>query len=112
MRLRTLTIRLLGIFAALLVLAGPAWASATSGTIKGTVVDDGGLSIPGVLLTLSSPTLIGGAQQRTADDDGTFIFVELPPGSYELIAQKQGFSTVKKTGIEVGLAARRRWRSR
>jgi outer membrane receptor protein involved in Fe transport len=103
LQLRTLSFRLLGLFAALLALAGPAFASATSGTIKGQVIDDGGLSIPGVLVTLSSPALIGGAQQRTTDEEGRFIFVELPPGAYEAKAQKAGFGAVTKTGIEVGL---------
>ncbi len=101
--MRTLTLRLLGLFAALLVLSGPAFASATSGTIKGQVIDDGGLSIPGVLVTLSSPELIGGAQQQTADEEGRFIFVELAPGTYELVAQKQGFGQVRKTNIVVAL---------
>lgn len=103
LQLRTLTLRLMGLFAALLVLAGPAFASATSGTIKGQVIDDGGLAIPGALVTLSSPAMIGGAQQRTADDEGRFLFVELPPGTYEMKVQKQGFGSVTKTGIEVAL---------
>lgn len=101
-RLRTWTISLVGLFAALMVLAGPALAaSATSGTVKGQVVDDGGLSIPGALLTLSSPNLIGGAVQTTSDGDGAFIFAELPPGTYKLLAQKQGFGQVTKTAIPV-----------
>ncbi|MDP2308139.1 MAG: TonB-dependent receptor [Pseudomonadota bacterium] len=100
---RTLTPRLMGLFGALLALSGLAYASATSGTIKGQVIDDGNLSIPGVLITLSSPALIGGAQQLTADEEGRFIFVELAPGTYEAVAQKQGFGQVRKTNIEVAL---------
>lgn len=103
MQMRTLTLRLMGLFMALMALSGTAFASATSGTIKGSVIDDGGLSVPGVLITLSSPGLIGGAQQRTSDEEGTFIFVELPPGTYEILAQKQAFGQVRKTGIEVSL---------
>jgi hypothetical protein len=83
--------------------AGQAWASATSGTVKGTVIDDGGLAIPGALVTLKSPTLIGGAQQRTTDDDGAFSFVELSPGAYEITAQKQGFGAQRKTGLQVAI---------
>ena len=96
-----MTLRLLAIFGALLVMSGPALASSVAGTIKGVVVDDGGIAIPGTLITVSSPGLIGGAQQRTADDNGEFLYAELAPGRYELQAQKQGFGPVKKTGIEV-----------
>ncbi len=74
---------------------------ALAGNLQGEVLDDGGLSIPGVLLTLSGATLIGGSQQRTSDDAGRFQFVELPAGTYELKAEKQGFSPVRKTGLEV-----------
>lgn len=102
-RLRTLTICLLSLFAALFVLSGPALASATAGQIKGQVIDDGGLAIPGALLTLSSPALIGGAQQATSDDNGGFIFAELAPGSYKLMAQKVGFGPVTKTDVPVQL---------
>ncbi|MFZ5478447.1 MAG: TonB-dependent receptor [Myxococcota bacterium] len=102
-RLFTLSYRLLGLMLALLALAGEAYASATAGTIKGVAVDDGGLAIPGVLVTLTSPSLIGGSQQRTTDAEGNFLFVELPPGGYELLAQKQGFSVVRKTGLEVSI---------
>ena len=77
--------------------------SSTSGRIQGSVVDDGGLALPGALLTLASPSLIGGAMQRTTDDQGDFAFDQLPPGSYELVAQVQGFGTVKKHGVEVQL---------
>ncbi len=101
--LRKVTFCTLGLFMAALMLAGDAFASATSGMIKGQVIDEGGLSIPGVLVTLSSPQLIGGAQQRTGDEEGRFIFVELAPGTYEVKAQKQGFGVVTKTNIEVAL---------
>jgi hypothetical protein len=104
MRLRTLTICLLGLLVAFLALPGTAYASATAGQIKGQVLDDSGLAIPDALVTLSSPSLIGGSQQRTSDADGEFTFVELPPGSdYKLLAQKQGFGAVTKEGVIVSL---------
>lgn len=103
-RLATLTLCLIGMFVALLALPGTAYASATAGTIKGQVVDDSGLSLPGALCTLRSASLIGGAQQRSTDDEGSFTFVELPPGSdYELSVQMNGFGPVKRTGIQVAL---------
>ncbi len=103
-RLRTLTICLVGILVAFLALPGTAFASATSGQIKGQVVDDSGLAIPDALLTLSSPSLIGGSQQRTSDSDGVFAFAELPPGQdYRLLSQKPGFGAVTKENIQVAL---------
>lgn len=103
-RLRTLTICLVGILVAFLALPGTAHASATAGQIKGQVVDDSGLAIPDALITLSSPSLIGGQQQRTSDADGAFSFVELPPGQdYKVLTQKQGFGAVTKENVQVAL---------
>ena len=73
----------------------------TTGTIKGTVFDDGGLEIPGVSLIVSSPSLIGGAQQQTTGLDGRFIFPMLPPGMYNLLVEKPGFATVEHTNLQV-----------
>lgn len=100
-RLRTLTLYLVSLFAALCALAGPAFASANAGQIKVTVIDDGGLSIPGVALTLTSPALIGGGQQTITDDDGTGVFAELPPGAYRLEAVKLNFGKVTQKDIQV-----------
>ena len=77
-------------------------ASVTTGTIKGTTVDTGGLPIPGVLLTLESPAMMGTAQRET-DAEGRFLFPELPPGVYSLRAEHAGFNKVQKTGIQVSI---------
>jgi hypothetical protein len=79
-----------------------AHASVTTGTIKGTTVDTGGLPIPGVLLTLESPAMMGTTQRET-DADGRFLFPELSPGIYTLRAEHAGFTKVQKTGIQVSI---------
>ncbi len=101
-RLRALLIGLTAAFFAIIATAGTAWASA-AGTIKGVVLDDSELSLPGVLLTLSSDKLIGGKQQYTSDSDGNFVFTELPPGLYKIEAQKPGFGPVTKSGVQVAV---------
>ena len=73
----------------------------TSGTIKGVTLDDGGLAIPGVLVTVSSPALIGGAQQQSSDGQGRFMFIKLPPGIYSVRSEMAGFGTVEYQAIQV-----------
>jgi len=77
-----------------------AFASTTKGTIKGTALDDGGLPIPGVMVTINSENLMGDRQMST-DSEGRFIFIELPPGLYELVAMRDGFATIKKPNLQV-----------
>jgi hypothetical protein len=86
-----------------LMLPSAAVAGITTGAIKGTTVDEGGLPIPGVLLTVQSESLIGGAQQRYSDDSGRFTFFELPPGLYELSAEKAGFAKIIKPNLQVNI---------
>jgi len=100
---RWLLPQFLAAIAGILMFGGQAYAAGTAGIIKGLVIDDGGVPLPGSVVTLSSPALIGGAQQRSSDDDGRFIFVELPPGSYDLVVAREGFSTVTKKGVTVNL---------
>ncbi len=96
LRLLLLLVAPVALFAGL-----PAWAGITTGTIKGVTVDEGGLAIPGVVVTVSSEQLIGGAQQQTTDENGRFLFTQLPPGTYEVVAAKPGFATVRNPGLQV-----------
>ena len=74
--------------------------AATNGNIKGTAVDEGGLPIPGVLITVSSANLMG-KRQSQSDAQGNFLLAELPPGTYNLEASRKGFSTVRRTNLIV-----------
>ena len=76
----------------LLIIPGVSVA-ATNGTIKGIVSDEGGLPIPGVVITVSSDNLMGARQGQTSMEGG-FYLSELPPGVYRLEAKRSGFSTV------------------
>lgn len=104
LRVPLLLLRLLVLL--LLLPAQLAMASVTTGTLKGTTIDDGGLAVPGVLVTIRSPNLMGTKQAET-DADGRFLFAELPPGTYDLTAEKAGFSKVTKTSISVDIGQTR-----
>ncbi|MEL6348045.1 MAG: TonB-dependent receptor [Myxococcota bacterium] len=94
-RLLTLSVAMTGTAAA---------QSVTKGVIKGTVVDDGDLAIPGAMITITSPNLMGAREDQT-DANGRFLFSELPPGVYELVVTRNNFVPVKKTRIQVNASA-------
>ena len=64
--------------------AGPASAQGLTGSIDGTVRDQTGAVMPGVTITVTGPSLIGGPQVRVTEADGSFRFPVLPPGAYQV----------------------------
>ncbi len=76
--------------------------TAATGAIRGTITDDEGVALPGVEVTVTSPALQG---QRVAitSDKGTYHFMVLPPGVYNVTAKLQGFNTVVKTNVKIYL---------
>jgi hypothetical protein len=83
-------------------LAGPAFASST-GKLIGTVKDAGGGVLPGVAVTASSPSLIGGGRTARTGADGTFVFPDLAPGVYTVEVRLEGFHSEELRGVRVSL---------
>ncbi|MDD8021132.1 MAG: TonB-dependent receptor [Acidobacteriota bacterium] len=69
------------------------------GKLTGTVVDELGTSLPGVTVEASSPVLMGGKRATQTSARGTYIFINLPPGKYDLTASLSGFKTSKQEDI-------------
>ena len=65
--------------------------AATTGRMSGTVLDNNGVSLPGVTVSISSEKLIGGPQVTITGVDGDFIFNILPVGIYRVEANLPGF---------------------
>jgi Carboxypeptidase regulatory-like domain len=61
-----------------------AHAQGLNGTLVGTVKDAQGGVIPGALVQILSPALIGGARETTTSDRGQWLLPILPPGDYTL----------------------------
>jgi len=87
----------------LLLLAPPAAAVDVDGTVKGEVLDGDGLPVPGAVVTLISPDMMGGERQATADDAGRFRFLLLPPGTYTLRVEHHAFPTYTAPAFELEL---------
>jgi hypothetical protein len=78
---------------------------ATTGAINGKITDNTGAVLPGVTIVASSDAVIGSRGTRTAvtRGDGLYRFPALPPGDYTLLFTLDGFRTVRRTGVHVGL---------
>jgi outer membrane receptor protein involved in Fe transport len=75
-----------------------------TGTIRGVVVDQQNLAVPGVTVTATSPALQG-SRTTVTDVDGTFTVPALPPGVYEVRYELSGFATVTQTStVALGLS--------
>ena len=88
---------------AFIVLAVPSQllAQSETGTITGTIADASGAMVPGVAVTLTSPALIGGPKGTVTSELGTYRFIALPPGTYDLKFELSGFRTISREGIRI-----------
>ena len=78
--------------AALLLLAGQAWAQNPTGTLTGRVNDEDGGALPGVTVTAESPSLQG-TRTTTTEGNGAYKLAFLPPGVYQVSYALEGFNT-------------------
>src|SRR5262249_42977151 len=88
----------------ILMAAGAAAAQILTGNIIGTVKDESGAVLPGVSLTLTSPTALpAGPVMTVTNEKGEYRFAAIPPGTYSLAAALSAFSTYEERGLEVAL---------
>ncbi len=73
------------------------------GSIEGTVSDENGDPLPGVVVKAESSTLIQ-PRYYTTDENGNYRLIELTPGAdYQIEFKMMGFQTVLRTGISVAV---------
>ena len=79
-------------------------AAAQSGTatLQGKVIDTQKMALPGANVTLANPAT-GFSRTMQSDASGTFAFPGVPPGTYALTVEMQGFKTsvVDKVALQV-----------
>jgi hypothetical protein len=76
--------------------------ASSTGSISGQVVDAGGGALPGVTVKATSPAQIGTLTAVT-NEEGTYRFPAVPPGTYRLEFGLSGFQTLVREGIRVAL---------
>jgi hypothetical protein len=94
--------RALSGFVLLSVLVCPtvAAAQAVTGTLLGTIRDQGGLSMPGATVTITE-TRTNISLNSVTNDAGFYTFPSLKDGTYRVVAELAGFKRVLRDGVIV-----------
>jgi hypothetical protein len=81
----------------------PLVAQVTSGTIFGSVKDPSGAVVSGAKVTVQSGA-IGVTRATTTSDAGDFVVPNLPPATYSIVIEAQGFKKLDAQGIVLSAA--------
>ncbi|MES1241175.1 MAG: TonB-dependent receptor [Acidobacteriota bacterium] len=105
--MRQVFLRLFGhtcVLGSLLFLANPALAQtlASGGAIEGTVRDETGAVLPGATVTVLNEET-GTSRTTATDGAGVYRAPLLPVGTYEVSAVLDGFQTVRRPHLELGV---------
>jgi hypothetical protein len=74
--------------------------TAGAGAISGTVTDSTGAAIPDATV-IATNIATNVSTQRTTTSSGLYTIAPLPPGTYTLSVQAQGFRTLKQENLVV-----------
>jgi len=88
---------------ALLTLGWPTAAQAqVTARIKGTITDPSGAAVASAGVTARNAET-GIARTVTSEADGTYLFLALPVGLYEVTASKSGFQDSTRSGVQLNV---------
>src|SRR5579871_4180225 len=96
-----MSVRILALALLTLWLSAPAHAQVQTGSIAGIVTDESSAVLPGATVSLSGERLIGGTQTQTTDATGAYRFDRLPPSTYTVLFELQGFKSLERKDIIV-----------
>lgn len=81
-----------------LLVAASAAAQTGAGSLRGYIHDAQAAALPGVTVTATSDAAIGPTTAVT-DETGYYRLLNLPPGTYTIVAELAGFATFRREGI-------------
>ncbi len=70
-----------------------------TGSLNGTVIDPDGMPLQGVTVAIKSPAIILPEMVTMTNNQGSYRFPSLPPGTYEVTYTLQGMNTLVRKGI-------------
>ena len=101
--LRFSGVRFAALIAAVLsISSAPLFAQAVSGTILGSVRDASGAVVSNAVITISN-TDTGLTRSVNTDSSGEYTAPSLPPGSYTVTIQMEGFKRISLTNLQLGV---------
>ena len=74
----------------------------TQGGITGTVTDTSGAGVPGATVTVTN-TATSGMRNTVTNGEGLYTFPGLPPGTYQIKVELQGFKTAEIPAFKVDI---------
>ena len=77
-------------------------AQTATGQITGSVTDSTGAVVPDAKVSLTNQQT-GLTRETTSNESGAYTFPTLPVGIYTVSAEKQGFSVVRRTDIQLNV---------
>jgi hypothetical protein len=81
-------------------LSAPVMGQAVNATLLGTVTDSSGASVANAKVTITE-TNTGIGHTSQTNESGNYIFPDLPPGTYRVIAEQSGFKRESRAGIDL-----------
>jgi outer membrane receptor protein involved in Fe transport len=97
-------IKVLALLAAVLLVPSLSIAQiGQTATLTGSVADQSGAVLPGVTVTVTGESLIGGARTTVTDENGVYRFPTLPPGTYSVSAELSGFKPFTQQDVRLQL---------
>src|SRR5262249_2396676 len=91
---------------ALTILCGLGFSQSNVGEISGQVSDSSGSAVPGCVIT-ATHVRTGLKRTVVTQDNGVFVFAALLEGTYNVVAEKQGFRASEQSGVVLDAATRR-----
>jgi len=70
-----------------------------TGKLTGTVTEANNAPLPGVTVTITSPSLILPQMAAVTNEKGLYKFFNLPSGRFKVVFEIQGFKTLVREGI-------------